>query len=322
MVGYICTILVVYFVHDYWLYVGQISAVNVGSELYDFESEVDQNDLTFAEFTALLEQPRTGDASSRPMYYLQQRLLDTCGSELAKDIAAWKWDWVLALATEGHWGSLTTNLLLVGEPGTITPLHYDEQENVFAQIQGRKQFVLYPPSEFCNMYPYPFSHPADRQSQVDILAPDTEKFPLFANSTGYHAMLDAGDVLYLPACWWHHVSSPFELTISVNFWFTQRTSGEGIELPLKDHTSLVALRRNLEKLLVTRLGAKRAHDFFAALDQGGMLPGHLHHGVLEATSMLLHVLEPEDATPFLRSMVKGRFRYLPLHPSVTAPQAL
>src|SRR3546814_12300332 len=58
-----------------------------------------------------------------------------------------------------------------------------------------------------------------------------------------------------------------------------------------------------------RLGAETAHDLFLALDQGGMCPPHLQPGLLEAVGMLLHVLEPEDTTPFLRNMVKGRFRH-------------
>ena len=50
--------------------------------------------------------------------------------------------------------------------GNITPAHYDEQENFFAQIQGYKRFILFHPDQFENLYPYPVHHPHDRQSQV------------------------------------------------------------------------------------------------------------------------------------------------------------
>ena len=50
--------------------------------------------------------------------------------------------------------------------GNITPNHYDEQENFFAQIQGYKRFILFHPDQFENLYPYPVYHPHDRQSQV------------------------------------------------------------------------------------------------------------------------------------------------------------
>lgn len=50
--------------------------------------------------------------------------------------------------------------------GVITPAHYDEQENLFAQIQGYKRFLLFDPSQFECLYPYPIYHPHDRQSMV------------------------------------------------------------------------------------------------------------------------------------------------------------
>ena len=52
--------------------------------------------------------------------------------------------------------------------GNITPAHYDEQENFFAQIKGYKRFVLFHPDQFENLYPYPVHHPHDRQSQVSL----------------------------------------------------------------------------------------------------------------------------------------------------------
>lgn len=50
--------------------------------------------------------------------------------------------------------------------GNVTPAHYDEQENFFAQIRGYKRFILFHPDQFKCMYPYPTYHPCDRQSQV------------------------------------------------------------------------------------------------------------------------------------------------------------
>lgn len=56
------------------------------------------------------------------------------------------------------------SLLLIS--GNVTPAHYDEQENFFAQIRGYKRFILFHPDQFKCMYPYPTYHPCDRQSQV------------------------------------------------------------------------------------------------------------------------------------------------------------
>lgn len=50
--------------------------------------------------------------------------------------------------------------------GNVTPAHYDEQQNFFAQIKGYKRCILFPPDQFECLYPYPVHHPCDRQSQV------------------------------------------------------------------------------------------------------------------------------------------------------------
>ena len=51
-------------------------------------------------------------------------------------------------------------------PGNVTPCHYDEQENLYAQVEGHKRVILFEPEKFRCLYPYPVHHPHDRQSQV------------------------------------------------------------------------------------------------------------------------------------------------------------
>lgn len=53
--------------------------------------------------------------------------------------------------------------------GNVTPAHYDEQQNFFAQIKGYKRCILFPPDQFECLYPYPVHHPCDRQSQVRVV---------------------------------------------------------------------------------------------------------------------------------------------------------
>ena len=77
------------------------------------------------------------------------------GDEITKDFQQFNWQWLSQTQRDMGWGELTTNLLLIAEGGAVTPAHYDEQDNLFAQIQGRKRCVLFPPSQFAAMYPYP-----------------------------------------------------------------------------------------------------------------------------------------------------------------------
>ena len=58
-------------------------------------------------------------------------------------------------------------------------------------------------------------------SPVDFYNPNLEKFPDFQNVRGkMHVKLNPGDLLYLPAFWWHHVKSSKNRNIAINFWYT------------------------------------------------------------------------------------------------------
>jgi poly-D-alanine transfer protein DltD len=73
----------------------------------------------------------------------------------------------------------------MGSRGVTAHTHYDSSHNFFAQLYGKKKFILSPPSAYPKLYLYPSLHPSTRQSQVDFLAPDAEKFPNFGNVPAY-----------------------------------------------------------------------------------------------------------------------------------------
>ena len=130
----------------------------------NFHPPIQKLSLTFYEFYELLRSWKEGDKK----IYFQQMLTNRVKDKVVTDFLSFNWGWLGIQQQRYNWGPLTSNLLLVGQPGNVTPLHYDEQENFFAQARGFKRCILFPPSQFKCFYPFPYHHPCDRQSQVNL----------------------------------------------------------------------------------------------------------------------------------------------------------
>jgi len=105
-----------------------------------------------------------------------------------------------------------------GSSGTVSPLHFDRTHNLFAQIYGDKKFILFAPDDTPNLYPYPAEAMFPHLSAVDVEEPDLEAYPLYKNATPMIFTVRAGQLLFMPAFWWHHVRSE-TVSISVNQWW-------------------------------------------------------------------------------------------------------
>lgn len=66
-------------------------------------------------------------------------------------------------------------------------------------------------------------HPSARHSQVSWSDPDLERFPQFGKALGNEVILQAGDALYLPNNWFHHI-----ISLDLSFQCNTR-SGKGEE---------------------------------------------------------------------------------------------
>lgn len=108
--------------------------------------------------------------------------------------------------------------LWMASPDSRTPLHYDDMHNLFAQIEGRKRFVLFNPDQFEDLYPGPLNTRSESFSRVDLKRPDFKRFPRLADVEYWEAVVWPGDLLFMPAYWWHHVSSQ-DVSVSVNYWW-------------------------------------------------------------------------------------------------------
>ena len=83
--------------------------------------------------------------------------------------------------------------------------------------------------------------------QVNIRSPDLDKFPNVPGVTLHVALLEPGDVLYIPMYWWHQMESPLEATTSLTFTFRAGIVPTSVAIPpISDPGTLVAMRRNIE----------------------------------------------------------------------------
>ena len=257
-----------------------------------------------------------GSGESR-RYYLQTVLVDGVSVAMTDDFRRFDWEGLLATQQRLGWGELSSNLLLVGHAGNVTPAHYDEQQNLFAQVHGAKRVVLFPPEDFGCLYPFPFHHPCDRQSQVDLYAPDLEAFPRFAHAHPVEACLKPGEVLYIPQYWFHHIENLSDDCVSLNFWFKDQAKPQKVVLPVSPSQQL-AMRRNIEKLVADKLGPRDARRVLPLLAQPPDANTYqftsppfeevraLHE---EVCTLLRHVMKPEEVQPWLAELTDRRFTF-------------
>ena len=104
----------------------------------------------------------------------------------------------------------------LGPAGTVTPLHCDYDDNIFAQIWGTKRIFLSPPHH--DQYLYPNEANAILfGSPVNPEAPDFDKFPLARQASMVEVIVNPGDLLYVPAGWYHYVRA-LTFSLSSNRW--------------------------------------------------------------------------------------------------------
>ena len=132
----------------------------------------------------------------------------------------------------------------LGSAASTTALHKDNYENIYVQILGQKHFVLLPPVDAPCVAEkevlagtYAPSSPSSLDS-LKIQIDDPEAYVPFAtwdpdvpdrNATPFsqyaqpmRVTLEEGDMLYLPALWYHKVSQSVDdegLCCAVNYWY-------------------------------------------------------------------------------------------------------
>jgi len=147
--------------------------------------------------------------------------------------------------------------LWIGNSSSVTSIHSDPYENIYTVIRGTKHFTLLPPTEgWClreRMYPHAtYTRPSPTSTLTLTPSPATASPIRWSSITNphlpdtlppeahpIHISLEAGETLYLPAGWWHHVRQGLdgndikcargqeEKTIAVNWWYDFEGRGMG-----------------------------------------------------------------------------------------------
>jgi len=129
----------------------------------------------------------------------------------------------------------------IGEDHSVTSLHKDHYENLYGVISGEKHFILYPPTDHHFLHEAWFrtaTYQRDRKGNlelvpisdqepipwlpVDPLHPDYDKYPRFKNAKPIKVTVKAGEMLYLPSLYYHHVTQSADgegKCVAVNYWY-------------------------------------------------------------------------------------------------------
>lgn len=133
-------------------------------------------------------------------------------------------------------GPFSRSRLWIGGPGTVTHLHRDFPENLFAQVRGRKRFFLIPPDESSLVYPHPLLSRLPQASAVDAANPDYRRFPRFREAHPVTVDVGPGDMLFIPSRWWHQVHT-LDMSLCINWWWQW-----GLWNAVRDVAELIQMR--------------------------------------------------------------------------------
>ncbi|MGB0562424.1 MAG: cupin-like domain-containing protein [Spirulinaceae cyanobacterium] len=181
-------------------------------------SGVESASMTFNDYAALVE---SGQAHAEDLYLAKFPITAT---PLAEDASLQQIPVRLPLPQP-----MTAWNLWVGPAGHTTCLHYDPFDGTLVQLHGSKRLVLFPPDQLYNLYPFPILnhllHGAKLRSGYSQIYPDAIDFAAFpkaaqAQAHRYEVILNPGELIFIPAGWWHEISTVGEgMVCSVNrFW--------------------------------------------------------------------------------------------------------
>ena len=176
-----------------------------------------------ASFDAMLTQFETlGDNKDDAACYIGSTSVDSCCPDFRKQND-------LLLGSPTDLNSNRTQPLVSVWMGNQTRIaaHFDSPNNIACVSAGRRRFTLFPPEQLANLYvgPLDFTPAGQAISLVDFHKPDFERYPRFKDALQVAQVveLEAGDAIYIPSMWWHHVEALDAFNVLINYWWQADT---------------------------------------------------------------------------------------------------
>ena len=109
--------------------------------------------------------------------------------------------------------------MYAGAGANTTHTHLDPAENFLLVCRGQKRMQLFAPADFNSMYPFPA--PKYHSSAVPPFTAPRDaptEFPAYSRTHPVEVELQQGDMLYLPAYWYHCVEGGDQFNVVVAWW--------------------------------------------------------------------------------------------------------
>lgn len=253
-----------------------------------------------------------GADDAGPFYYIRRAKLTDLG--LAPEGLP------AAVLTEGEGKS---HSLWLGSAGCVTPLHYDSESNLLAQLHGAKEVTLIPPTEHARLYPYamtdaPRARKSFLYSRADPETLDVRRFPDFPAHLAVRFTLLPGETLYVPPFWWHRVRSP-EVAVSANLFWGLRPRQCLVAASL-DYLRFRYRRDTLANFFADEPPAHRPLSFLRLAAEAESLGLHAAASILCGAAARL-ILHTPDSTDTLTADDRKRAESTALLAGITAATA-
>ena len=159
----------------------------------------------------------------------------------------------------------------LGSVGSVSSLHYDSYQNLFAQVSGQKQWWLLPPTSWQVAMGFPRGHERARQSPR---SPVREWSAEEASAAGViHVRTVPGEVLYVPPYWLHQTNTT-HTSVAVNVWSPSREAqhaATALSLTSELHGALLGSASKAAAMCVAARAVRAAAAALAPDEPGGLL---------------------------------------------------